>query len=174
LDEAVIIQALMAERAKLLAYIWSIVHDSHLVEDIFQEVSLLAVNKRAELHDKKTLAAWLRRSARLMSIAALRRKSRSPVLFREEVLDKLDAAWMNNDDTAAEDTLSLLHRCMAGLSTRSREFVTLRYVNRLSGSQLAQKLGVTVASVYVSLARIHRNLRECIQRQRKMEGATHD
>lgn len=174
LDEATIIRTLMAERAGLLAYIWSIVHDSHLVEDIFQEVSLLAVSKRIELRDKKALAAWLRSSARLMSIAAVRRKGRSPVLFSEEVLDKLDASWTNSDATSTEEALSLLHRCMAELSERSREFVTLRYVNRLSGSQLAQKLGMTVASVYVALARIHRSLRECVQRQREFEGAPRD
>lgn len=172
LDEATIIQTLMAERAKLLAYIWSIVHDSHLVEDIFQDVSLLAVSKRMELRDKKALATWLRSSARLMSIAALRRRGRSPLLFREEVLDKLDTMWMNSDAASAGDTLDLLHRCTAELSVRSREFVTLRYVRRLSGIQLAQKLGVTVASVYVTLARIHRSLRECIQRAREIEGAS--
>jgi len=94
------------------------------------------------------------------------------MLFREEVLDKLDASWMNSDGTSTEETLSLLHRCMAELPERSRECVTLRYVNRLSGSQLAQKLGMTVASVYVTLARIHRGLRECIQRHRELEGTS--
>lgn len=174
LDEVTIIQTLMAERARLLAYIWSIVHDSHLVEDIFQEVSLLAVRKRLELRDEKTLAVWLRRSARLVSIAAVRRKGQSPALFRDEVLDRLDASWVNNDITSTEETLGFLHRCMAGLPSRSRRLVTLRYVNRLSGSQLAETLGITVASVYVALARIHRSLRECIKRQRRTEGASGD
>jgi RNA polymerase sigma-70 factor, ECF subfamily len=172
LDEATIIQTLMAERARLLAYIWSIVHDAHLVEDVFQEVSLLAVGKRMELRDKQTLAVWLRRSARLISIAAMRRKGRLPLLFREEVLDKLDASWTNGNVTTTEETFDLLHRCMAELSSRSREFITLRYVNRFSGTELAEKLGMTVASVYASLARIHRNLRECIQRHRKLEGTS--
>jgi RNA polymerase sigma-70 factor, ECF subfamily len=171
LDEATVVEVLMAERAKLLAYIWAIVHDSHLVEDIFQEVSLLAIKKRTELSDKRTLPTWLRNSARLMSVAAMRRKGRSPLLFQEDVLDRLDTSWMSVDITSTENTLSMLHRCIAELSLRSREFITLRYVNRLNGSQLAQKLGVTLASVYVTLARIHRNLRECIRRQREIEGA---
>jgi RNA polymerase sigma-70 factor, ECF subfamily len=171
LDEAAIVQTLMAERVRLLAYIWSIVHDAHLVEDVFQEVSLLAINKRSELCDEKTLAGWLRGSARLVSIAAMRRKERHPILLREEVLDQLDAAWRDTDDVSAEETLGLLRRCLAALSERSRQFVALRYVDRLTSSQVAEKLDITVHSVYVALGRIHRTLRECIQRQREHEGA---
>ena len=172
LDEATIVQTLMAERARLLAYIWSIVHDAHLVEDVFQEVSLLAINKRLELCDEKTLPGWLRGSARLVSIAAMRRQRRRPTLLREEVLDKLDAAWRDTDDVSAEETLGLLRRCLTALSARSRQFVALRYVDRLTGSQIAEKLDVTVHSVYVALGRAHRSLRECIQRQREHEGAS--
>jgi RNA polymerase sigma-70 factor, ECF subfamily len=172
LDEATIVQTLMVERVRLLAYIWSIVHDAHLAEDVFQEVSLLAINKRSELCDETTLAGWLRGSARFVSIAAMRRKGRRPALLREEVLDKLDAAWRDTDDLSTEETLGLLRHCLAALSARSRQFVVLRYVDRLTGGQIAEKLDVTVHSVYVALGRIHRTLRECIQRQREHEGAS--
>ena len=46
LSETIIVRVLLAERAKLLAYIWVIVRDAHLVEDVFQEVAALAVQKR--------------------------------------------------------------------------------------------------------------------------------
>lgn len=174
LDETTIVQTLMAERVKLLAYIWSIVHDSHLVEDVFQEVSLLAVRKRGELRDKNALAAWLRKSARLIAIATVRHKGRYPALFSEEVLDKLDVLWTDGDVAAMDDTMSLLQHCMAKLSLRFREFITLRYVNRLSGGQIADRLDMSVDSVYVTFARIHRTLRECIQRNRESKGVTRD
>lgn len=172
LDETTIVRTLMAERAKLLAYVWSIVHDAHLVEDVFQEVSLLALAKRSELRDEKALGAWLRKSARLISLAAIRGKTKRPVLLGEAVLDQLDAAWADDDCVPAEETLDLLRGCLAELSARSRQFVALRYIERLSGSQVAEKLGTTVHSVYVALGRIHRDLRDCMQRQRDAEGGS--
>lgn len=172
LDETTIVRTLMAERAKLLAYIWSIVHDAHLVEDVFQEVSLLALAKRSELRDEKALATWLRKSARLLSLTAVRGRIKRPVLLGDAVLDQLDATWANEDHVPAEDTLDLLHGCLAELSERSRQFVALRYIERLSGTQVAEKLGTTVHSVYVALGRIHRVLRDCMEKRRDAEGAS--
>lgn len=172
LDETTIVRTLMAERGKLLAYIWSIVHDAHLVEDVFQEVSLLAVTKRSELRDEKALATWLRKSARLLSLTAVRGKVKRPVLLGEEVLDQLDAAWAEEDAVPVEDTLDLLRGCLAELSGRSRQFVALRYIERMSGTEVAEKLGTTVHSVYVALGRIHRMLRDCMQRHRDAEGVS--
>lgn len=174
LDETVIVRTLMADRAKLLAYIWSIVHDAHLVEDVFQEVSLLAIGKKSELRDEKALSCWLRKSARLLSLTAVRGKVRRPVLLGEDVLDQLDAAWAEVDAQPAAESLDLLHRCLAKLSERSRQFVALRYLEHLSGAQVAQKLGTTVHSVYVALGRIHRSLRDCIEKHRDAEGVSHD
>jgi DNA-directed RNA polymerase specialized sigma24 family protein len=65
-----------------------------------------------------------------------------------------------------------LRRCLGSLSARSRQFVALRYVDRLNGGQIAEKLNVTAHSVYVALGRIHRGLRECIEQQRDGEGAS--
>lgn len=75
LDETTIVRVLLAERARLLAYIWVIVRDVHLVEDVFQEVAALAVQKREELRDEAALPVWLRRTARFQALAALRDKS---------------------------------------------------------------------------------------------------
>ncbi len=174
LDETIIVRTLMADRAKLLAYIWSIVHDAHLVEDVFQEVSLLALRKRSELQDEKALSTWLRKSARLLALTAVRGKVKRPVLLGEDVLDKLDAAWGEADARSAAASLDLLHRCLAKLSERSRQFVALRYMERLSGAQVAAKLGTTVHSVYVALGRAHRLLRDCMKKQNDAEGVTHD
>jgi DNA-directed RNA polymerase specialized sigma24 family protein len=45
LDSPAIVRLLMAERSRLFSYTWAIVGDVHLAEDVFQEVSLLAIEK---------------------------------------------------------------------------------------------------------------------------------
>jgi len=42
MDQDQLVRLLLRERARLTAYIWSIVHEPHLTEDVFQEVCLEA------------------------------------------------------------------------------------------------------------------------------------
>ncbi len=69
LSESDLVQRLLEERVRLLAYIWAIVRDSHVAEDVFQEVSLLAVRKRSEIVDQTAFPVWLRKSARFCALA---------------------------------------------------------------------------------------------------------
>ena len=72
------IRLLMAERERLFSYIWAIVGNIHLAEDVFQEVSLLVLQKRPEASDELQFRVWLRRTARYKAIEALRRQRIEP------------------------------------------------------------------------------------------------
>ncbi len=174
LSETELVERLLRERARLLAYIWSMVRDGQLAEDVFQEVSLLAVRKRAEINCPAALPTWLRKAARLHALAALRRVKRTETLFSNEVLDSLDQAW---DEHQAEPTNVLadaLQHCMARLTQRSQQIVALRYQGGLSGDQVADRLDMKVHSVYVALSRIHHALRECMKHLIAKKGSSHD
>lgn len=67
-----------------------------------------------------------------------------------------------------------LRACVDQLKPRAKEMVYLRYTERLSGIRVAEIAKMTVGSVYVSLARIHRTLQECIRLRRLKAEATHD
>jgi RNA polymerase sigma-70 factor, ECF subfamily len=174
LSETTIVRVLLAERAKLAAYIWVIVRDSHLVEDVFQEVAALAVQKRGELRDEAALPVWLRRTARFQALAALRDKSREPTQpLTPEILDQLDAYWATQDGPAANDRADALQECLPRLSPYARQIVALRYGKGLSGSAVAAKLGRNVRTIYMALTRIHISLRECIEERLAAEGGRH-
>jgi len=167
ISETTIVRVLLAERAKLAAYIWVIVRDSHLVKDVFQEVAL-AVQKRAELRDEAALPVWLRRTARFQALAALRDKSRHATQpLTPEILDQLDAYWATQDGPAANGRAEALQECLPRLSPYARQIVALRYGKGLGGSAVAEALGRNVRTIYMALTRIHISLRECIEGQRK-------
>ncbi len=171
LTEETLVRTLLSERASLLAYIWSIVRDGELVEDVFQEVSLLAVRNCAEFREEKALPTWLRRTARFRALAALRDRHRDAQRFSDEVLDKLDACWDEHTIDSTELRLAALRHCLPQLSPRSRHIVALRYIEGLSSTQVAERLGRNVRTIYVGLTRIHKALRECMQRQLRTGGA---
>jgi len=173
LSEIELVERLLGERARLLAYIWSIVHDGHLAEDVFQEVSLLAVRKRGEIIHAAALPTWLRKAARLHALAALRRINPAEALFSSEVLDGLDLEWEKQPAESTSDLADSLQHCLEQLTPRSRQIVALRYQGKLSGDEVANRMNTKVHSVYVALGRIHRTLRDCMRRALAEKGSSH-
>jgi RNA polymerase sigma-70 factor (ECF subfamily) len=158
----------------VLAYIWVIVRDVHLVEDVFQEVAALAVQKREELRDEAALPVWLRRTARFQALAALRDKSRDPTQpLTPEILDRLDAYWSSQDGQVEDARVPALEDCLTQLSPDARQIVALRYGKGLPGIKVAEALGRNARTIYMALTRIHHSLRDCIEQKLAVTGDSH-
>ena len=59
----------------LTAYLYAIVREPHLAEDLLQETFVSAYRARRQLSEVKNVAAWLRTVARNHAISALRTSS---------------------------------------------------------------------------------------------------
>ena len=75
--------------------------------------------------------------------------------------------------TSPEDEMDHLRQCLDKLAPKTRRIVNLKYVEGLSGIQIAELVGSRVHSVYVALTRAHRNLQSCIGERRRLEGHGH-
>ena len=171
LSEEQVLRVLLSGRLLLLAYVRSIVRDPHMAEDIFQEVSLLALRKRAEVVDETHFQAWIRRAARLEAMNALRREKRQNQVLPEAVLDALDPHWENQRADLAERRAEWLAQCLTRLTDRARQIVVWRYGDGLAPQRLAERLERPINTVYVALARIHKTLGDCIRRKAAGEHA---
>jgi RNA polymerase sigma-70 factor (ECF subfamily) len=161
-EQDLLVRLLLAQRGMLLGYIGSIVRDAHLAEDVFQDTTLIALKKRDELAEVSGFPAWARKIARLEAMNALRRIQKAPRTLDEAVLDILDGHWGKGDEGPAS---AALHTCLQRLPARSRQMVEFRYRDDLSGRKLAAKVAQPLNTVYVTLARIHRALLECMRGQ---------
>ena len=167
------VQALIRDRARLLGYLWAIVRDHHLADDLFQEVAVLAMERAAEINGEDHLLLWARKAARFKALEALRRKAFRMMSLDEDVLDALEAEWDRVNRPAGDEEADHLRFCMEQLLPRARTIVHLRFTEGLSGARVAEILNLKVASVYVSLARIYRALADCIRRRRGTAEVTH-
>ncbi len=175
ISEDTIVHVLMSQRARLLAYIWAIVRDGELVEDVFQEVSLLAVREREKLRDEAALEVWLRRTARFKALSALRDRGRRAAVLSNDVLDQLDTQWESQQqETSLEEFQSALRHCLKELTPSAQQIVALRYMEGLKGTEVAERLGKQRKTVYQALTRIHNTLRACIAKQLQLEEAGND
>src|SRR5688500_7828983 len=132
MDAQDVVRALIRERAKLLGYAWAIVRDHHLADDVFQDVTVLAIQRAAEIRDAGHLLLWSRRAARFKALEALRAAARSPgrrvVPLDDDVLEMLEADWADVDSLATGEEVDRLRACMEWLAGRARRVLHLRYV----------------------------------------------
>ena len=162
LDRKTVIRVLMTERDRLYAYIWSLIGDVHLAEDVLQEVSLLAADKADEVSNEQALAAWLRTAARNKALEAIRTRAKQPGALDASVIDLLDAEWRQYDTVDSSDMVEALRHCLAELTPNNRRIIQLRYVDNLKAAEIANVLRRSTASVYQSITRTHKALGECV------------
>jgi len=166
-----IVLVLMRDKARLSGYLYAIVRESALAEDLFQEIVIVAMKKHEQILDPDHLKLWARRAARFEALKALRERRRDPAALDDALLDLLEPVWEEAEPTGVALQTDRLRHCMDRLSPKAREMLELKYYRSLDGAAIAGALKVKLHSVYVSLSRIHRALSDCLAKGRP--EATH-
>lgn len=158
-----VVEVLLRERLRIMGIAVAIVRDVHAADDIFQQVVLNALQPAVELTDGEHVLAWAVRAARhrALDLAHKRRLLSLP----DEVLDLLEAHWANSETHAWSDRSEALHRCLGHVAGPTREILRMRYAEGLSAVTIAGKLQRTAEAVYQTLSRVHRSLRDCVERE---------
>lgn len=169
ISQQTVVQTLLQQRSALLAYLWTLVRDQHIAEDLFQEVVVLALEKAPEISDEDHLIRWARTTARFKAMNAVRKMSHRPISLSGQALEMLDRAWDRRDDTADEEVYGALRRCMAKLSPYASQLLKHRYIEGKTGQALADALGRKLNTTYTALSRIHRSLESCIRASMKAD-----
>lgn len=167
-----LVSTLLRCHDSVVGYIWLIVQDDHLAEDIYQEVSLIALRKREQIADERALPAWLRAAGRREALALLRRTSRHPRVFEPQVIDRLEQHWARHDHEDHAAKMEALRLCLEQLSSNAREMIRLRYGMKLKPAQIATRLNRRVQTIYVAITRAHKILGDCVRRRLKL--VSHD
>ncbi|HEX3135244.1 MAG TPA: sigma-70 family RNA polymerase sigma factor [Planctomycetota bacterium] len=171
LDQAGALRLLLANRSMLLGYINVIIGDPTLTEDVFQEVSIVVMEKYAAVEDLDGFRPWSRTIARFQSLKAVNKRRANPVILAGEVIDRLDQAWEEHDrEDTRTSSVAALQRCIAKLTPRAQELVHLRYHEDLSGQHIAERLRKPLNTIYVAISRIHRTLADCVRSELARTG----
>lgn len=169
-NEEMVLRVLLAEQVKLLGYLQAIVHDPHIADDLFQEVSLHALKHRDKINDQAHLLRWLRQVACHQAIDHLRQQRRQLMIFDKDLEQKIEQEWSAMDDVSTHAMLEALNVCLDKLSPYGRKLIQLRYSRELTGPRLAKALHRSVNTVSVALSRVHRVLFNCMQKQLAEKG----
>ena len=162
-DQSTITTTILRDRAKLLAYIGSIVRDAHIAEDVLQEISMLAIEKQDQIQDADMLLPWLRVAARYRSLKAIEKLGRRPALMDSQLLDLMEPHWQEVDPLAMQETNRALEGCVKKLPPQGQKLIELRYGVALSVREIANQLGRKTDTLYKHFTRIHAALLRCMK-----------
>jgi RNA polymerase sigma-70 factor (ECF subfamily) len=169
LERDTVLRLLLRERAKILAYLHALLPDRTAAEDLFQEVSILALDRCGEIEHERHFLGWLRTAARWKALRAHEKQRAAPVSLDAEVLDLLGAEWSRLDEQPATALVDRLTECLQRLTPEARRLVELKYVEGKEGMTIAAQTGKKLRSVYTALSRVHRALATCLERSEAAE-----
>ena len=124
------------------------------VEDLVQEVFLNAWKRLDSLRDPAAFGGWLSMITRNRAADLHRRATEVP--WADELLESVPSHDTTTEQVDAFSVLAVIR----GLPEAYRETLILRLVEGLTGPEIAQRTGLTAASVRVNLHRGMKLLRE--------------
>jgi RNA polymerase sigma-70 factor (ECF subfamily) len=163
LDQQTVVQVLLRERIRITASVMPMLRDSHAADDVFQQVVVQALEDRERFREPEHVRAWALRVARHRAIDQL--SKRGTQCLDAGVLDLLEQHWVSAPADELAARVEALQRCMGKLPGHARELLRLRYEDGLRCAAVASRLRRTVDAVYQSLSRVHRQLRQCVERE---------
>lgn len=144
--------------------------DRAAVDDLTQEVALAALQAFAEFDAARSFTAWTVGIAQHKAIDWLRRNgTRRLVITDEEALATLAAVGAELDRELSDRELAL-HGCVEVLVGRGRDVVRLHYAEGLPLADIAERQGLSLANVKVTLHRIREALRACVEKRLAGQG----
>ena len=149
---------------RLLAYATAILNDENAARDVVQDAFVVAHRRLDDFDPSRDFAAWMRGIVRNCCHEHTRDKSRLqlvPAGVLEAVEQKhqqWDAAETQNDGCV----LRALQQCIGRLPDLLQQAVTLFYLQRLSGAEVAARTGAEESTIRKRLQRARQALGTCI------------
>ena len=141
------------------------------VDEVMQRTALAAWRKFAQFDPATDFLKWALVVARFEALAFRRAMGRDRLVLSEELLDLLAHEAEAEPELAALEEWAL-EGCMQKLPAERRELVMQAYADGTDQRDLAAALGKSSAALYMLLARIRRDLAQCIERALKQEALT--
>jgi RNA polymerase sigma-70 factor (ECF subfamily) len=170
--EEVFLGLMSEHRRDLKAFVWSVVWDRALGEDILQESALVLWKRFDEYDPARPFGAWARGVTAKLVLQGLARRRREAISFAPDTIDALVAAHDRAAERAPEPAAeqAALRGCIEKLPERSRRLLHLRYEDALKLEAIAVRVSSTPAAVRMALTRMRDGLRRCIERRMRLEG----
>jgi len=147
---------------KVRAYVRAGLPTMEDVNEVMQEVSLVAWRKFSSLEDADGFGPWMCVIARYEILKYRRSKARDRLVLDDDLLTMIADEGIGETSDRMEEIQSL-QKCICKLPEKYRRLVVKAYTPGQSKKKLAMDIGKTPAALYQLLSRLRLNLLNCIQ-----------
>ena len=158
-------QMVAEQHQQLRGFVRMLGVDPEWVDDLAQEVFLVAWRERESFDRQREIGKWLRGIARNLVRNELRKDRRRRRILHEGLSELLVHSQEGETESAdwKQYQMSSLRDCVEQLAPKSRQIVAGRYSDGWKAPDLADHLEMTAAAVRQALMRIREQLRQCIE-----------
>ena len=152
---------------RIYRHVLGMVHDPTEAEDLTQETFLRAFQQRDSLRESGAVVSWLYRIATHVTLDRLRQRARRAPRDSGGDVDEIDVAdpeapslqqFMEQAEMSA-----CVQEYLANLPDDSRAVILLHDMHGLSGPEIAETLGLPLATVKMRLHRARARLQAALQ-----------
>jgi RNA polymerase sigma factor (sigma-70 family) len=158
-------QGLLQYRKMLCSFIYSLVRDVLVTEEIFQQVALVAIEKDRKADEEiREPAAWLRETAWRMVQAGFRTSQGRVITVDQEYLEQVAEVFESEHTIENQRArITALNRCMDKVSEGNREILRRHYLQGASYDQISAEVHRTSGALRVLVHRVVRQLMVCVE-----------
>ena len=172
-DKAAFEKVVLKESPRLFRMIMRIVQDEDEARSVMQETFLQAYKRLSTFRRESKFSTWLYAIGLNLARASLRKLKRFDTLD-EETIDRMQPVFSNGMYTDSYETWNpqkiaerkerkdLIHKAINQLPADYRAIVTLRDIEELSTSEVAEVLDISEGAVRVRLHRARQALRKIL------------
>ncbi len=164
------VELLTSHQRDLFVYIDTLMAGDSAVSDVLQDTNLALWSRLNDFDFERPFLPWAYGFAYQRVLAFRKTRSRSRLVFNEELLELISDVYVG-DRISADSRLAALQRCLAKLDSADGELIRDRYVDRMPVKTLASRSGRTANQLSVRLFRIRQALAQCVEAS--LAGATH-
>jgi RNA polymerase sigma-70 factor (ECF subfamily) len=164
----------LASRQQLMAFIYGLVRDPQVAEDVYQEVWLKLANALEKETAIENQGKWCRKVAKNLIVQQWREQRDAKVVADSTLLEFIDYVELAFEESdSREDRWSerqhALNECVQALPEKSRHLLMLKYDERFSIRNIAAHLQQSSAAVVKALVRLRQALSVCVEKKLKLQ-----
>lgn len=164
-----LVQQLLQHQDDMFRFIYSLVGNPTDAWDLLQDTSLAIFRKAEEFDPQRPFLPWAFRFCRLTVMDWAKRPRRRRMAFDDDVLALLadERSEMNGE---LIERLRALVECLEELPELQRRLIAYRYETGATMDQVAERLGVSLRTLYRCMDAIRAWLHECISKRLAFDG----
>lgn len=137
--------------------------DAAKSEDAVMQIFELLI-KKLRIHQISNFKSWLYTLAKNYCLMEIRAANKDKLLFNEDLMESGAILHQNNGDSAQENQLQLMEKCIRQLKADQQQCVRLFYLEEKCYKEIADLTGFGMNNVKSHIQNGKRNLKICMEK----------